>query len=181
MTTTAAMASFLSWKRDLVGHSADDVFMLSTPCTFDVGVCETWLALVTGTPAYVPPPGARHDPAQLHAELLRSNTSIMHFVPRVMMLFLAGAPHVPLPRLRLVEIAGEAATMDHRRALTAAFGPVQLLNIYGPTECGEVRYFDCKDDSDCASHGFPLGVPGPRVAAAVVDPADVKVPAHPCL
>ena len=63
-----------------------------------------------------------------------------------------------LESLNRVFCSGEALTIDHRSQLLDVLS-VQLHNLYGPTESGEISSYDCSQDEGCIGVILPIGKP----------------------
>jgi amino acid adenylation domain-containing protein len=175
---TDGVYHYLTWRAHFQKHTEKDTFLIKTPCTFDVSIGEMWLPIVTGATSHVLGDGQHLDPATVHQELIKGKVTICHFVPSVLLLFLAEAEAAsfgPLPHLRMVQCTGEAVKMEHRKKVSQILGTsMELVNLYGPTEASiEVTYFDCKDDDNLdLSHGFPIGWVPQGVGVHIVDPSN---------
>ena len=167
------------WGTKLLGFSSSDVFVLKTPSTFDCSIPEMWVPMYVGCTSVVVPDGAHLDFEVVKSTMSRARVTVAHFVPSVLSLFLDFVGEGDLPALRQISCTGEALLLSHREKLTKKLGarssgPLPLINLYGPTEAAiEVTYFDAKDDTPGAAHGFPIGFGGDDgVHMYVTDPND---------
>ena len=168
------------WGTSLLGFTQEDVFVLKTPATFDCSIPEMWVPIYTGATSVVIPDGAHLDFEVVKRTMERARVTVAHFVPSVLTLFLDFVSPGELPALRQISCTGEALLLSHREKLTANLGrPLPLFNLYGPTEAAiEVTYFDARDDTPGAAHGFPIGFAGDSGVQVYVtdlsDPASLK-------
>ncbi|MET8873402.1 non-ribosomal peptide synthase/polyketide synthase [Nocardia sp. NPDC004604] len=129
----AAIVNRLVWMQDAYALSADDVVLQKTPATFDVSVWEFFWPLQIGARLAVAQPDGHRDPAYLAGVIRRERVSVVHFVPSMLVVFVAEPLAAQCDSLRLVFASGEALPPRpaHRlRALTGA----AVHNLYGPTE-----------------------------------------------
>ncbi|WP_330250531.1 non-ribosomal peptide synthase/polyketide synthase [Nocardia sp. NBC_00565] len=129
----AAIVNRLVWMQDAYALTADDVVLQKTPATFDVSVWEFFWPLQVGARLVVAQPDGHRDPAYLAAVICRERVSVVHFVPSMLVVFVAEPVAAQCDSLRLVFASGEALPPRpvHRlRELTGA----AVHNLYGPTE-----------------------------------------------
>jgi non-ribosomal peptide synthetase component F len=172
---TAGLYTHFQWAIDVQQLTPDDVFITKTTATFDVSIHEMWVPLVLGCTSVVLKDGGHLDFETVHFTMARGKVTFAHFVPSVLALFLDFVSPGDLPCLRQIVCIGEALLLSHRAKLSKSFGrPVQLINMYGPTEASVVvTYFDALDDMPGLTHGFPIGfVPNEDVKIYVTDPED---------
>ena len=154
------------------------VFVLKTPSTFDCSIPEMWVPMYLGCTAVIIPDGQHLDFEVVRETMSRSRVTVAHFVPSVLSLFLDFVSPGELPALRQISCTGEALLLSHREKLSKKLGrQLPLINLYGPTEAAiEVTYFDAKDDTPGAAHGFPIGFAGDDgVLMYITDPSDPSV------
>mmetsp|Transcript_3085 Transcript_3085/g.10153 ORF Transcript_3085/g.10153 Transcript_3085/m.10153 type:complete len:1502 (-) Transcript_3085:463-4968(-) len=172
---SSGLYTHFQWAIDVQRLTPEDVFILKTTATFDVSIHEMWVPLLIGCTSVVLADGGQLDFETVHFTMARGKVTFAHFVPSVLALFLDFVSPGDLPDLRQVVCIGEALLLSHRAKMTAAFGrPVQLINMYGPTEASVVvTYFDALDDMPGLTHGFPIGyAPNEDVKLYVTDPSD---------
>ena len=166
------------WGTSLLDFTQGDVFVLKTPATFDCSIPEMWVPMYTACTSVIIPDGQHLDFEVVKATMERTRVTVAHFVPSVLSLFLDFISPGDLPALRQISCTGEALLLSHREKLTSKLGrPLPLFNLYGPTEAAiEVTYFDARDDTPGAAHGFPIGFAGDKgVHVYVTDPNDPSV------
>lgn len=162
---TDSVWNFLEFKAEALQVPDDEVFIMKTPCTFDVSVGEMWLPLVTGTTSHVLGDGHHIEAEKVYEALAIGKVTNCHFVPSIMTLFLAQVESLSresqsLPSLRMIQCTGEALKKEHRMQLSKVFGSeIHLVNLYGPTEAAiEVTYMYCEEnEAQYLSHGYPIG------------------------
>ncbi|WP_433758772.1 non-ribosomal peptide synthase/polyketide synthase [Nocardia sp. CA-135398] len=153
----AAIVNRLVWMQDTYSLTGDDVVLQKTPATFDVSVWEFFWPLQVGARLVVARPDGHRDPAYLARVIRRERVSVAHFVPSMLVVFVAEPAAADCDSLRLVFASGEALAPKpaHRlRELTGA----AVHNLYGPTEAAvDVTSHEVTDvDVDTVPIGGPV-------------------------
>ncbi|WP_433524686.1 non-ribosomal peptide synthase/polyketide synthase [Nocardia pseudovaccinii] len=153
----AAIVNRLEWMQDTYALTADDVVLQKTPATFDVSVWEFFWPLRVGARLVVARPDGHRDPAYLARVIRREGVSVAHFVPSMLVVFVAEQAAADCDSLRMVFVSGEALAPKpaHRlRELTGA----AVHNLYGPTEAAvDVTSHEVTDaDVDTVPIGGPV-------------------------
>ncbi|MFQ6329772.1 non-ribosomal peptide synthase/polyketide synthase [Nocardia sp. CWNU-33] len=162
----AAIANRLVWMQDAYGLNRADTVLQKTPATFDVSVWEFFWPLQIGARLVVAEPDGHRDPRYLGQVIRHERVTVAHFVPSMLIAFVADAAAARCDSLRLVFCSGEALPPRpaHRlRELTGA----RLHNLYGPTEAAvDVTAHEVTDaDIDTV----PIGVPVANTQVYVLD------------
>ncbi|WP_282778393.1 non-ribosomal peptide synthase/polyketide synthase [Nocardia sp. CC201C] len=172
----AAIANQLHWLGLTFDLGPGDRALLKTPATFDLSVWEFWSPLVTGGSLVVTAPGDERDPDRLRALIERHGVTVLHPVPSLLAMLLAGGP-LPAP-VRAVLTIGETLPAATAAEFLAKSGGARLFNLYGPTEAAvsvtahEVR--------EATAQRVPIGGPAWNSRGYVLDgrlrPVPVGVP-----
>ncbi|MFE5283589.1 non-ribosomal peptide synthase/polyketide synthase [Nocardia sp. NPDC056611] len=176
----AAIVNQLRWLRATFELGASDRALLKTPATFDLSVWEFWSTLTTGGSLLVSAAGEERDPDRLRALIEGHGVTVLHPVPSLLGMLLAGGP---LPgSVRAVLAIGEAlpaATaaefLDHHAGNDSG---ARLFNLYGPTEAAvSITAFEVTERHRQA---VPIGSPAWNSRVYVLDarlsPVPVGVP-----
>ena len=149
---------------DVTNH---DIFVQKTPLTFDVSVWELFLPLVTGACLVLADRREARDPRLLTRLLEQANVSIVHFVPSLLREWLTQMnDHPARLTLRACLCSGEPLRAQHRDGFAKLLPEVQLINLYGPTECA----IDVTVCTELGTSGDPpLGRPTANVRGYVLD------------
>ncbi|MFE2957192.1 non-ribosomal peptide synthase/polyketide synthase [Nocardia tengchongensis] len=178
----AAIVNQLRWLRATFELGAGDRALLKTPATFDLSVWEFWSALTTGGSLLVSAAGDERDPDRLRALIEDHGVTVLHPVPSLLGMLLAGGP---LPEsVRAVLAIGEAlpaataAEFLDRHPVTENAGGATLFNLYGPTEAAvSITSFEVRERHRQA---VPIGAPAWNSRVYVLDarlsPVPVGVP-----
>ncbi len=175
----AAIVNQLRWLRETFELGASDRTLLKTPATFDLSVWEFWSALTTGGALVVSAVGDERDPDRLRELIETHAVTVLHPVPSLLGMLLAGGP---LPAsVRAVLAIGEALP-----AATAAdfldrhekSGGARLFNLYGPTETAvSITSYEVRERHRQA---VPIGAPAWNSRVYVLDarlqPVPIGVP-----
>ena len=86
------------------GFTADDIFLLKTPATFDCSIPEMWVPMYLGCTSVVVPDGEHLDFEVVRETMARAAVTVAHFVPSVLSLFLDFVNAGDLPALRQVAL-----------------------------------------------------------------------------
>ncbi|GAB0103301.1 non-ribosomal peptide synthase/polyketide synthase [Nocardia sp. JMUB6875] len=174
-----AIVNQLRWLRATFELGAGDRALLKTPATFDLSVWEFWSALTTGGALVVSAAGDERDPDRLRELIEAHAVTVLHPVPSLLGMLLAGGP---LPAsVRAVLAIGEALP-----AATAAdfldkhekSGTARLFNLYGPTETAvSITSYEVRERHRQA---VPIGAPAWNSRVYVLDarlqPVPIGVP-----
>ncbi|MGW5229232.1 non-ribosomal peptide synthase/polyketide synthase [Nocardia niigatensis] len=176
----AAIVNQLRWLRATFELDAGDRALLKTPATFDLSVWEFWSTLTTGGSLVVSAAGDERDPDRLRALIDTHAVTVLHPVPSLLGMLLAGGP---LPAsVRAVLAIGEAlpaataAEFLDRHAENA--DGARLFNLYGPTEAAvSITSYEVRERHRQA---VPIGSPAWNSRVYVLDarlsPVPIGVP-----
>lgn len=168
-----AIVNRLLWMRDHYGFTPQDRILQKTPATFDVSVWEFFLPYIAGATLVMAPPGAHRDPTALAGEIRRHAITTAHFVPSMLLAFLA-APASQGIRMARVFCSGEELTAELRDRFHARV-TAGLHNLYGPTEAAvDVSYWAAAPGD--SSNPLPIGWPVWNTRLAVLDDRRRPVP-----
>jgi amino acid adenylation domain-containing protein len=153
-----------------------DVYLLKTPCVFDVSVSELFGWFPGGGRLAVLEPGAEKDPQKIIDTTSRLLVSHINFVPsmfRVFVHWLSTQPFLfrQLSSLKYIFLAGEALSalvVNKFRELDIS-GKIRLENIYGPTEAAVyAAQYSLSEWGGGAN--IPIGKPLQNVNLYILDP-----------
>ncbi|WP_249357923.1 non-ribosomal peptide synthase/polyketide synthase [Nocardia cyriacigeorgica] len=191
----AAVVNQLIWLRRYFGLGRDNRALLKTPATFDLSVWELWSPLTTGGTLVITAPGAERDPDRLRALIAEHQVTVLHAVPSLIGMLVAGGQ--PLPSsLRHVLAIGEAlpaATAAEFAACAVRAGHPGVAEIDGrtptamrtesvgpgvePDAAGPVTAWPGAAGSAAAGLGTAgPGVAGPEAGGRVVGPGAAPTP-----
>ena len=157
------------------GLCAADVVLQKTPLTFDVSVWELFWTLGRGATLALAAPEAHKDPAWLAHAIRHHGVTVIHFVPSMLHMFLAGRARGPFPTLRYLMTSGEALSVELQERCISGFPGVELINHYGPTEAGiEVSWW--RFNAVRADRLVPIGAPIANVRLHILDADDRPAP-----
>ncbi|MFE3446653.1 non-ribosomal peptide synthase/polyketide synthase [Nocardia sp. NPDC059180] len=174
----AAVVNQLTWLRAHFDLGSDNRALLKTPATFDLSVWEFWSPLTTGGALVITAPGSERDPDRLRALIAEHGVTVLHAVPSLIGMLVAGGQVLPAS-LRHVLAIGEAlpsATAAEFASCSAQPG-ARLYNLYGPTEAAvSITSYEVVGEP---SHTVPIGRPvwnsGVHVLDARLHPVPVGV------
>lgn len=140
--------------------------------TFDAFLRDMFMPLCAGGTICVPTsPEVNVDSEKLVEWIDRERISLIHCVPSLFRVILAGELHPDrFQSLKHVLLSGEPLLPSDVRRWTSVFGDrVQLVNLYGPTETTMTKFFYLVKASDADLRAIPIGKPMPGARAIIVD------------
>jgi len=154
--------------------TAQDVFLLASPLSFDASTLEIWGALLTGGSLVIPARGALtiHDIA---VHLLRHDVSILFLTTALFQAMLDERPDA-LASLRILLPGGEVLSMRHVATALRRLPHVRLLNCYGPTENTTFTTLHEITGADLERASIPIGRPIPGTTVVILDELRRPVP-----
>lgn len=160
------------------GHiRRDDVALHLAAPTFDASIRDCLGPLSVGARLVLLTGEQLRDPEGVRAALVRHRvTSVLGCGPAMLRFLTADAwpPHLPRPALRRILVSGEALSPATVRQARDRFGPVELVNHYGPTECTMTTTFHLVEDE--VPERIPVGLPRPSTLVHVLDDNLAPVP-----
>lgn len=162
-----AIVNRLLWGESVYPLAGERVLM-KTPASFDVSVPEVFGPLAFGGTLVVAAPDGHKDPGYLAEAIATHKINRVNFVPSMAHAFL-DARASGTGSLTVTTLAGEAFPTSLGRELVTVV-PGNVVNIYGPTETGEVTFhrFDA-DAADAYGAVVPIGCPVSNSSAVVLD------------
>lgn len=183
MVPHTAIVNRLLWMQETFGIGPGDRVAQKTPFSFDVSVWELFWPLTAGARLEMAPPGIHRDAAALGDWIEATQTTVIHFVPSMLRIFLDHGDVKRCDSLRLVVTSGEALTADlverFRRRVA-----VELHNLYGPTEAAvDVTHWPCDERPE--ADPVPIGRAIANIRILILDealePTPVGVPGELCI
>jgi long-chain acyl-CoA synthetase len=152
--------------------SADDVLMNVLPLSFGYGLTQLFSAVKVGA-AFVLEKGITYP----HVTLTRMSAERVTgfaMVPTIAAVILGmDLTKYDLSRLRYVTNAGAGLPTEHVRRFRSALPNVNLVLMYGQTECLRISYLE-PTELDVRPDSVGRGIPNQEVA--IVDPEGLPVP-----
>ena len=170
-----ALANRLQWGRRR--YPLTGPILVKTPIGFDVSLPELLSPLVEGHAVVVLAAGDHRDPWKIVDAVTRHDIERVNFVPSMADTLVENVNADSGAQVAEVLLAGEALRWSLADSVESSLG-ANVLNIYGPTESGEVMYFDCGAVPGEQREGFvPIGRPVANCGVLVLDPWLRRVPA----
>jgi amino acid adenylation domain-containing protein len=157
----------------------DRVSQVFSPA-FGESVNDIFMAILNGAALHVREV-RRHGLAKLAEWIAGREISILHCVPTLLRLFLAGLPEGPnCCGLRIVNLGGEPVSRADLQGCFERLNPDGLVvNSYGATETKLIAqyYFDRESLAQLTHETVPVGRPMPNTSVRVIDEQGHSVPA----
>jgi len=158
----------LQWMQEAYGLQVADRVLQKTPFTFDVSVWEFFWPLCTGATLVVARPEGHRDAEYLVELIQRERITLMHFVPSMLVFFVAQPGVSNCRSVRRVLCSGEALPYDLVERFFECLPGIALGNLYGPTEAAvDVTAWECQPHDP--SGVVPIGTPIANTAMYVLD------------
>ncbi|OSC33987.1 hypothetical protein B8W66_23595, partial [Mycobacterium decipiens] len=129
----AAIVNHVLWMRTQYAVGPNDVYLQKTAATFDVSLWGYFVPLISGAQIMLAAPNEQGNPQYLAKTIHSRGVTLTDFVPSMLSVFCASAPHDALASLRDVFVIGEALPPTTAQAFTTVCDAA-LHNAYGPTE-----------------------------------------------
>uniref|UniRef100_UPI0010F502A8 non-ribosomal peptide synthetase n=1 Tax=Gordonia sp. GAMMA TaxID=2502241 RepID=UPI0010F502A8 len=175
----AAVLNRLWWGLNALPIGPDDVVMQKTPYTFDCSVPELFAPLAIGARVVVLADGGHLNPRQVADEIARTGTTMVHFVPSMLSVFLEVVDReqlAALDTLRIVSTTGEALPPAVAAPVRELWPDAWFFNLYGPTEAAVEITFERIHSVAADDPTVPIGVPVWNSSAVVLDSRLRRVP-----
>ncbi|WP_344016875.1 amino acid adenylation domain-containing protein, partial [Kitasatospora atroaurantiaca] len=163
----SAIDNRLRWMQAEYGLAPHDRVLQKTPSSFDVSVWEFFWPLREGAALVVAEPGGHRDSAYLARTIREERVTVCHFVPSLLLVFLAEPDAANCGGLRRVFCSGEALPREAVHEFHRTLPDVPLHNLYGPTEAAvDVTRHTCVAGG---TGPVPIGKPAWNTRVYVLD------------
>lgn len=153
---------------DYIHFGPDEVFLLSSPVSFDASTLELWGPLLNGGRLALLPPGTP-GLAELGAAIREFGVTTMWLTAGLFQLMVDERPGDLRP-LRQLLVGGDVVSRTHaRRALDVLGAEGRLFNGYGPTENTTFTTVHPISAADTEGPSIPIGKPIPGTTVYILD------------
>jgi amino acid adenylation domain-containing protein/non-ribosomal peptide synthase protein (TIGR01720 family) len=170
-----AIVNHMRWMHARWPLGEGDALLQKTPISFDASVWEIWAPLMGGARLVMARPGGHREPAYLADTVIEHGITDLQLVPSMLELMVQEPALDRCESLRRVFAGGEAlgrSLVDRLRARR----DVEVVNLYGPTECTVQTVVWPAGAPRGAME--PIGRPIDNVRLYVLDAAMQPVPAR---
>ncbi|WP_017690400.1 non-ribosomal peptide synthetase [Paenibacillus sp. PAMC 26794] len=164
----AAICNHMHWMQAEFPLGASDRVLQKTAFSFDASVWEFYAPLLAGAQLVFPKPGTHLDPATLVQEMQEHCVSILQVVPTMLNMLIEQEGFAHCTTLSRVFVGGEQLTRQLQERLYTILPNVDLINLYGPTECCIDSTYWVADPGG-SGHVVPIGRPIANVQVYVLD------------
>ncbi|MDR0268869.1 amino acid adenylation domain-containing protein [Paenibacillus sp.] len=170
-----AICNHMQWMQAEFPLEDSDRVMQKTASSFDASVWEFYAPLLAGAQLVFAKPGTHLDPAALVQEIQEHRVTTLQVVPTMLGMLLEQEAFANCTSLRRVFAGGEQLTLKLQERLFLTLPHVDLINLYGPTEC-------CIDSTywvaerGAIGHMVPIGRPIANMQVYVLDEYQQPVP-----
>jgi len=161
-----SICHFLRSENEILGVRETDRVYQGFSVAFDMSFEEIWIAYLVGATLWIAPPALVGDAEALAAALNHEYITVLHAVPTLM-----GLIDDPLPKIRLINLGGEACPDVLAQRFLAPGRTV--YNTYGPTETAVSATSALLQPGEPVTIGRPL----PNYGLLVIDADGRPVPA----
>ncbi|HEY2232081.1 MAG TPA: amino acid adenylation domain-containing protein, partial [Candidatus Angelobacter sp.] len=165
------LSHFLTWQRSEFGIRPGDRFAQLTGLSFDVVLRDIFMPLISGATLCLPEAGSGMGAHSVLPWLEQQAITGIHTTPSIAQSWIdATQSPRPLPALRHLFFAGEPLTDTLATAWRNAFsGPVEIVNLYGPTETTLAKcFYRVPANGHMPVNIQPVGTPMPQTQALVL-------------
>jgi amino acid adenylation domain-containing protein len=167
MATHRGIVNRLRWMQRRYRLDARGRVLHKTSPAFDVSLWELFWPLSVGARLVLAHPGDQRHPRALADTICAERVTVAHFVPAMLMAFIAAGELERCASLRTVICSGEALTGQVRDLFHAGSGAA-LHNLYGPAEASvDVAHHTCRRGEVCTN--VPIGRAIENVELRVLD------------
>lgn len=152
--------TFVEWCADKFKVRSEDRLSNHAPLHFDLSVFDVYNAIEAGATVYLVTEDLALFPTTLASFMETQQITIWYSVPSALMLLLlhANMKAEKLPHLRTILFAGEVFPMKYLRQLADLLPPVELYNLYGPTETNVCTYYHVERERLAGMDKLPIGI-----------------------
>ncbi|WP_279203364.1 amino acid adenylation domain-containing protein [Obesumbacterium proteus] len=177
MINHESIASQMSWLQDTFKFDANTVMLQKTPSSFDAAQWEI-LSLYFGATLVVGETGIYRDTEELINTIIKNNVTTLQCVPTLLQALLDSDCMEECVSLNQVFSGGEALTKTLASEFIKTMPKVQLINLYGPTECTiNASYYTVTSDNIAnVDRTIPIGYPVKNTLFYILDESKNPVP-----
>jgi D-alanine--poly(phosphoribitol) ligase subunit 1 len=170
----ANLLNFIQWARREFLVTLDDVFTNVNPLYFDNSVFDFYASIMNGSSLVPFDAATMSDPYQILRRIDQLRCTIYFSVPSLLMYFQTLKMITPssFSHIRTIIFGGEGYPKTRLRELFDCLHPrVELVNVYGPTECTCIcsSYRVTQADFEDLDGYPPFGGPIPNFSFTVLD------------
>ena len=173
MISHGSICDRLAWLQRVFPMFERDVVLQKTTLTFDASVWEIFNPLAAGAMLVMARHRGETDGDYLVDMLLEHGVTLLQVVPSLLRILVETPGFERCSTMRRLFCGGEAFPSDLLRRARAQLA-VDIVNLYGPTECTpDVTFWPCGDERGAT---VPIGRPRDNVTAYVLDEQLQQVP-----
>jgi len=157
----------LTRQTSYVTFGPEQVFLLTSPLTFDAATFEIWGALLNGGTCAVPSVRA-HDSESLRQDVSTFGVTSM-FLTASVFNQIVNEDATAFHDLQEVVVGGEPVSASHVKRAREACPRLRVVNGYGPTETTTFAVSGDIGDAEVARGAAPIGKPIANTTALILD------------
>lgn len=165
----------LVWEQSYISFGPGDVMAQISDLAFDAASFEIWGSLCLGACLALIPGGQRLSPENLAKEFKSHGITAVFFTTSYFNLVAKRTPRA-LNKVPHVYFGGESANIEAVREVRRVGGPLNLWNMYGPTETTTFAVGFRIDDDLPGLDRVPIGTPIAHHRVKILDAALGEVP-----
>ncbi len=182
MIEHASLSNHMHWMLQTFELGEQDIILQKTPFTFDASVWEFWAPLLSGGTLCMTKPGGHRDPEYLIETIQQQQVTVLQVVPSLLNLLLAHRNFLKNTPLRLLFCGGEALPQSAVQSVFQSQAPLQLINLYGPSETTiDATFWHCTNTTAPISLGQPIANVQVHVLDDQLQPVPTGIPGELCI
>ncbi|UII31960.1 amino acid adenylation domain-containing protein [Fulvivirga ulvae] len=130
------LVNYVTWFKQATQLTANDKSLLTSSYAFDLGYTSTFPALLCGGELHLIPETTYQSPDQLLDYIQSHQITYLKVTPSLFSTFSGVVDNKPgaLNSLKHILLGGEAIRTEEVQKVSKAYGQIQFINHYGPTE-----------------------------------------------
>ncbi|MBT7409881.1 MAG: amino acid adenylation domain-containing protein, partial [Methylococcales bacterium] len=162
-----AIVNHMLWMQDTFPLNSSDKVLQKTPFSFDASIWEFYAPLIAGAQLVIAKPRGHRDAEYLLNEIADKKVSILQTVPTLLRLMLS-LPEAESKLFSIKRVFCGGETLSTELASQTTELGLQVINLYGPTECTIDATFAIYDET-IESPNVTIGRPIANIRSYILD------------
>ncbi|WDQ32174.1 amino acid adenylation domain-containing protein [Paenibacillus marchantiae] len=164
-----AISNQMQWIQDQFPMFESDKLLQKTSFSFDASVWEFYAPLINGVELVMGAPDIHLDPAAMISEIIKHKISNLQVVPAMLDLLVSQEEFSDCLSLKRIFVGGEIFISSLAQKVFDKLPNIQLINLYGPSECCINSLFWELDKESTEMKPIPIGRPVASTKMYILD------------